>query len=108
MGGHDPEFLERYRYFFDACADDDFRFAEAARLMSQELTAKDVSHRTVVYPEGRHNDACWVPRLFRSNLVSNGVTLEGDIRDIALGTMSERKAPAGMIGRLMAAMKGGF
>lgn len=76
--GHDPEFLKRYRYFFDACADDDFRFAEAARVMSNELTAKDVPHRTVIYPEGRHNDACWVPRLFRSfDLHSDGFRRHG-------------------------------
>lgn len=66
VNGHTPEFLKRYTYFFDSCADDDFRFAEAARTMSQELTAKTVEHRTVIYPEGRHNDACWVPRLFSS------------------------------------------
>ena len=32
----------------------------------------------------------------------------GDIRDLALGSMREKKAPSGMIGRLVAAMKGGF
>ena len=32
----------------------------------------------------------------------------GDIRDIALGQMTDRRPPRGMIGRLVAAMKGGF
>jgi len=38
-------------------------------------------------------------------LASSGT---GDIRDLALGTGKERKAPTGMIGRLVAAMRGGF
>jgi len=32
----------------------------------------------------------------------------GDIRDIALGTVTQRKQASGMLGRLVAAMKGGF
>jgi cell division protein FtsA len=32
----------------------------------------------------------------------------GDIRDIALGPITQRKAASGMIGRLVAAMRGGF
>ena len=32
----------------------------------------------------------------------------GDIRDIALGPIAQRKPPSGMIGRLIAAMKGGY
>jgi hypothetical protein len=32
----------------------------------------------------------------------------GDIRDLALGTGKERKAPTGMVGRLISAMRGGF
>lgn len=32
----------------------------------------------------------------------------GDIRDLALGTLVKRKAPTGMFGRLIAAMRGGF
>ena len=32
----------------------------------------------------------------------------GDIRDIALAPITQRKAASGMIGRLVAAMKGGF
>jgi cell division protein FtsA len=32
----------------------------------------------------------------------------GDIRDIALGNVTQRKPATGMLGRLVAAMKGGF
>jgi hypothetical protein len=32
----------------------------------------------------------------------------GDIRDLALGAVKERKPATGMIGRLVAAMRGGF
>ncbi|QDP19152.1 cell division protein FtsA [Sphingomonas xanthus] len=32
----------------------------------------------------------------------------GDIRDLALGTGRERKTPSGLVGRLVAAMRGGF
>jgi cell division protein FtsA len=32
----------------------------------------------------------------------------GDIRDIALGTAAARKPAKGMVGRLLAAMKGGY
>jgi putative cell wall-binding protein len=61
-----PEFLSSYRYFFDACRDDEFRFGEAVEAMRGQLTAKLVAHTAEVYPEGRHNDECWVPKLWRS------------------------------------------
>jgi cell division protein FtsA len=32
----------------------------------------------------------------------------GDIRDIALGQVTDRKPATGMLGRLVSAMKGGF
>jgi hypothetical protein len=32
----------------------------------------------------------------------------GDIRDIALAPMTQRKQGSGVVGRLIAAMKGGF
>jgi len=32
----------------------------------------------------------------------------GDIRDLALGQLTQRKPPTGMVGRLIAAMRGGF
>ncbi len=61
-----PMFLQRFTYFFDACEEDDFKFDDAARVMDGQLTSKQVRHRTVIYPEGRHNDECWVPRLYKS------------------------------------------
>jgi putative cell wall-binding protein len=66
VNGHTPEFLSSYRYFFDACRDDEFRFGEAVDAMRAELSAKLVEHTAEVYAEGRHNDECWVPRLWRS------------------------------------------
>jgi len=33
---------------------------------------------------------------------------KGDIRDLALGTITQKKAAKGMVGRLIAAMKGGY
>ena len=41
-------------------------------------------------------------------LVSLAASGTGDIRDLALGRTGERKAPTGMFGRLIAAMRGGF
>ena len=32
----------------------------------------------------------------------------GDIRDLALGTLTQKKQASGMVGRLLAAMKGGL
>ncbi len=61
-----PQFLKQYHYFFDACEEDDFKFDDAARTMDAQLTSKQVRHRTVIYPEGRHNDECWVPKLYKS------------------------------------------
>ncbi|MFT5222187.1 MAG: enterochelin esterase-like enzyme [Glaciecola sp.] len=60
---HDPLFLSTYKYFFDACADDDFRFGEAVYAMDAQLTAKVTPHTAIVYPEGRHNDDCWLPHI---------------------------------------------
>ena len=64
------EFLSQFRYYFDACEEDDFRFDDAARAMDGSLTAKGVEHTWEVFPTGIHNDACWVPHLvdsFRSH-----------------------------------------
>ena len=61
-----PEFLAQFRYYFDACEEDDFRFDDAARAMDGSLTAKGIEHQWEVYPEGIHNDACWVPHLVDS------------------------------------------
>jgi enterochelin esterase-like enzyme len=61
-----PEFLTRFRYYFDACRNDEFRFGEAAEEMDAQLTVKGVPHRWTVYPEGGHTDACWLPRMWKS------------------------------------------
>lgn len=61
-----PEFLSGFAYYMDACRDDDFRFAEAAEMMSAELTAKLVEHTLEIRPEGRHNDDCWLPHVDQS------------------------------------------
>lgn len=61
-----PEFLAQFRYYFDACEEDDFRFDDAARAMDAALTAKGVDHTWAIYPTGIHNDACWVPHLVDS------------------------------------------
>jgi cell division protein FtsA len=41
-------------------------------------------------------------------LASLAAAGSGDIRDIALAPIGERKPPTGVIGRLFAAMRGGF
>jgi enterochelin esterase-like enzyme len=61
-----PEFLGQFRYYVDACEEDDFRFDDAARAMDASLTAKGIDHTWAVYPTGIHNDACWVPHLVDS------------------------------------------
>lgn len=79
VDGHTPMFLSSFRYFFDACRNDEFRFGEAAEAMSAKLTAKLVEHTAVVYPEGRHNDDCWMPHiddsfgLHSANFRANGL-----------------------------------
>lgn len=60
---HTPDFLDDFAYYFDACADDDFRFGEAVQAMAAELAVKQVPHTAVVFPDGRHNDACWLPHI---------------------------------------------
>lgn len=61
-----PEFLAQFRYYFDACEEDDFGFDDADCAMDGSLTAKGIDHQWEVYPEGIHNDACWVPHLVDS------------------------------------------
>jgi LPXTG-motif cell wall-anchored protein len=55
--------LSTYDYYFDACEEDDYAFDNAARGMDTALTTKGVKHTWAVYPEGRHNDACWMPHI---------------------------------------------
>lgn len=58
--------LDRFAFYFDACEFDDFGFDNGVRQMSAILTDKGVEHTSVVYPQGRHNDACWLPEVGRS------------------------------------------
>ncbi|MGZ0711724.1 alpha/beta hydrolase-fold protein (plasmid) [Coraliomargarita sp. W4R53] len=57
------EQLNHFSFFADACEYDDYRFDEGVRTLDKTLTAKGVVHTTAVYPEGRHNDACWMPHI---------------------------------------------
>lgn len=57
------EQLSRYAFFYDACEEDDYRFDNAVRSLDTLLDAKGIDHTSAVYPEGRHNDDCWVPRI---------------------------------------------
>ncbi|WP_225755547.1 esterase family protein [Actinotalea sp. Marseille-Q4924] len=62
-GAMTPEQLARHTYFLDACEFDGFRFDDVVRGFSGILTAKGVAHEAVVYPEGIHNDDCWLPHV---------------------------------------------
>jgi len=57
------EELSRYEFFLDACEFDDYAFDNAVRSLEQILTTKGVDYTSAIYPEGRHNDDCWVPRI---------------------------------------------
>lgn len=61
-----PEQLKHFSIYFDACEFDDYAFDNAARSMNTVLTDKGVPHTWAVYPEGRHNDACWIPLIAAS------------------------------------------
>lgn len=61
-----PDQLKQFDFYFDACEFDEYRFDNAARTMSANLTAKGVPHTWEVYPTGNHNDACWMPHLIDS------------------------------------------
>jgi enterochelin esterase-like enzyme len=60
------EQLGRFDHYMDACEFDDFGFDNGVRQMSAILTAAGVEHTAEVYPEGRHDDACWLPHVDRS------------------------------------------
>jgi enterochelin esterase-like enzyme len=80
--GMPAEELARYDYFFDACEFDDYTFDDAARSMETLLTDKDVEHTFALYAEGRHNDACWVPRIADSfGMHSGHVRAAGLVED---------------------------
>lgn len=55
--------LKKFDLYFDACEFDEYRFDDAARSMHTLLDGKGVPHTWEVYPEGRHNDDCWMPHL---------------------------------------------
>lgn len=57
------EQLKHYSIYFDACEFDEYGFDNGARSLDAVLTAKGVPHTWAVYPEGRHNDACWMPHI---------------------------------------------
>lgn len=80
VAGMTPDELRRYDLFLDACEADEYRFDNAVRAMSADLSEKGVTHTAAVYPEGRHNDACWMPRL-----VDSFATHSQHFRDAGLG-----------------------
>jgi hypothetical protein len=57
-----PDQLKKYRFYMDGGDSDTFRFGEAARVMSAQLTAKTVPH-VAQYGPGGHDDAYFVPKL---------------------------------------------
>ena len=57
------EELNAFTFYYDACEDDDFAFDNAVRAMDTALVEKGVEYTSAVYPEGRHNDACWMPHV---------------------------------------------
>ncbi|MBD7957697.1 Ig-like domain repeat protein [Microbacterium sp. Sa4CUA7] len=89
------EQLSQYDLYFDACEYDEYRFDDAARAMSALLTGKGVAHTWAVYPEGRHNDACWLPHLGDSFTVhSDHFRAAGLDADTVAPTLTLDAAPA--------------
>ncbi|MCR2800070.1 alpha/beta hydrolase-fold protein [Microbacterium sp. zg-Y818] len=89
------EQLSQYDLYFDACEFDEYRFDDAARSMSTLLTGKGVAHTWAVYPEGRHNDACWMPHLGDSFTVhSDHFRAAGLVEDTVAPTVALDAAPA--------------
>ncbi|WP_413452462.1 alpha/beta hydrolase-fold protein [Georgenia phoenicis] len=97
VAGMTEDELGHYDLFLDACEADEYRFDNAVRTMSADLSARGVPHTAAVYPEGRHNDACWMPRLadsfathsqhFRdAGLGDEALDLEVTVRARCLGT----------------------
>ncbi|MDZ8170778.1 alpha/beta hydrolase [Microbacterium xanthum] len=58
--------LNHFSFFYDSCEYDEYRFDEAVRTLDTTLTEKGVAYTSAVYPEGRHNDDCWMPHLVDS------------------------------------------
>jgi cell division protein FtsA len=61
--------------------------------------------RTITGLPEAHSDPAFSTLVGLAMLAGSGT---GDIRDLALGSGKERKAATGMVGRLVAAMRGGF
>lgn len=90
-----PEQLKHYSIYFDACEFDDYRFDDAARAMDTILTNKGVPHTWAVYPEGRHNDACWMPHIKDSfGLHSAHFRAAGLVEDAVAPTLTVVVTPA--------------
>ncbi len=61
--------------------------------------------RTITGLPDAHSGPAFSTLVGLASLAGSG---SGDIRDIALGTVTQRKPPTGMVGRLIAAMRGGY
>jgi len=102
------EALGRYDYYFDACEFDDYRFDDAARTLDTLLTDKGIEHTYALYPEGRHNDACWVPRIADSfGMHSDHFRAAGLVEDngpdpVTVPAAGTGTAPTGRAGELAA------
>ncbi len=106
---HTPAFLSSFSYYFDACADDEFRFGEAVEAMDGQLTAKQVEHTAVVFPEGRHNDDCWLPHIDASfGLHSESFRASGLVEPVVSGVEPVRVAGADRIATSVALSQEGF
>ncbi len=89
VAGMSPEELSAFDFYFDACEFDEYRFDNAARSMDTTLTAKGIDHTWAVYPEGRHNDACWMPHVKDSFTVhSDHFRAAGLVEDAVAPTVS--------------------
>ena len=85
--------LKKFDLYFDACEFDEYRFDEAARSMHTLLEGKGVDHTWEVYPEGRHNDACWMPHLKDSfGMHSEHFRDAGLVEDVVAPVLSVPKA----------------
>ncbi|MEO5608057.1 MAG: alpha/beta hydrolase-fold protein [Ornithinibacter sp.] len=91
VAGMTTQQLEKFDFYFDACEFDEYRFDDAARAMDTILTSKGVQHTWAIYPEGRHNDACWMPHVKDSfTMHSDHFRAAGLIEDAVAPTVSVR------------------
>ncbi|MCI2956156.1 esterase family protein [Agromyces atrinae] len=87
VGAMSTEQLSQYDFYYDACEFDEYRFDNAVRSMDTLLTAKGIDYTSIVYPEGRHNDACWLPN------IGSSFTVHSD-HFRAAGLVEDAVAPA--------------